>query len=111
MIKSNEKWVVAVGWGNEGDVVVIDSSNFKTKTIKLFRSKEIIIFLEIIGNLLWMGLVNGGIRVAEMNEQGNVKPLENVYLKGKTVSQLHNLSEDKLIAFVDKSKDIYVVDK
>ena len=39
-----------------------------------------------------LGYGEGGIRVAEMNEQGNVKLLHNKYLQGMTVSQLHNLS-------------------
>ena len=42
MIKINGKWLIAVGWGDNGEIVVIDSSNFKYKTFKLFRNKEII---------------------------------------------------------------------
>ena len=37
-----------------------------------------------------MGLEKGGVRVAEMDNQGNVKRLPNQYLEGKTVTQLHN---------------------
>ena len=85
------KWIVAVGWGKQGEIVVIDSSNFKFKQFKLFGKDVWIFFLEIVGNQLWMGW-SGGVRVADMDEQGNVKLLPNKYLEGKTVSQLHNLS-------------------
>ena len=47
-----------------------------------------------------MGLVDGGVREAEIDEQGNVKLMPSHFLKGKHVSQVHNLNEKTLIAFV-----------
>ena len=56
MIKSNGKWIVAVGEGEKVDIVLIDSSSLKYKRFKLFGKDVTIRFLEIIGNQLWMGL-------------------------------------------------------
>ena len=40
-----------------------------------------------------MGLLNGGVREAEIDEQGNVKLLPTHFLKGKDVTQVHNSNE------------------
>ena len=40
-----------------------------------------------------MGLEDGGVREAEIDEQGNVKLLLTQFLKGKDVTQVNNLNE------------------
>ena len=51
------------------------------------------------------------MREAEIDEQGNVKLLETLFLEGKSVTHLHNLNEKQLIAFVHGDKDFYIIDK
>ena len=69
MIQSKGKWVVAVGSGKEGEVVVIDSITLEFKQIKLFAENFVEIkFLEITGKRLLMNLWIGGVREAEIDE-------------------------------------------
>ena len=58
-----------------------------------------------------MGVFKGGVRKAVINRQGNVKLLSTKYLLGKDVTQVHNLSEKQLIAFVEGDNNFYLVDK
>ena len=58
-----------------------------------------------------MGLRIKGVRVAEMDQSGNIKLLQTNFLKGQTVTQVHSINETELIAFVYNDKNFYLVEK
>ena len=58
-----------------------------------------------------MGLRIKGVRVAEMDQSGNIKLLPTNFLKGQTVTQVHSINETELIAFVYNDKNFYLVEK
>ena len=68
-------------------------------------------YIEAHGDQLWMGLRIKGVRVAEMDQSGNIKLLPTNFLKGQTVTQVHSINETELIAFVYNDKNFYLVEK
>ena len=69
-------------------------------------------YVEASGNKIWMCLSkNEGIKVAEIDKEGNVELLPKGYLKGKNVTQIHNINDLRLIAFVHNDKNFYLINK
>ena len=51
------------------------------------------------------------MRKAVINRQGDIKLLSTHYLDGMNVTQVHNLNDKQLIAFVKGDNNFYLVDK